>query len=203
LNALAQREVAIVSDEAGTTRDLIEVALDLNGYKVIFTDTAGLRETNNQVEKIGIERAQAAARQADLVLHLYVSGQPQPTHQAGHNAIRYVATKADLSSGASQSTDFAVSTQTEDGIAELLSSIASLAQEAVGSTSLVLPTQERHLHLLQRTVEALIRAESPSLPLELRAEELRQSADHLGRITGVIGVEDLLDVVFSRFCIGK
>ena len=203
LNALAQRDVAIVSDEAGTTRDLIEVALDLDGYKVVFTDTAGLRETENEVEKIGIERAQAAAEQADLVLHLYVNGQPQPSQKAGLHDIRYVSTKIDLIHEASQSADFAVSTHTGDGIAELLSSIAALAQEAAGSTSLVLPTQERHVRLLQRTVEALRKAEGLSLPLELRAEELRQAADHLGRITGMIGVEDLLDVVFSRFCIGK
>jgi tRNA modification GTPase len=204
LNALARRDVAIVSDEAGTTRDLIEVALDLDGYKVVFTDTAGLRETQNQVEQIGIGRARDAARHADLVLLLHVAGKPHPLTDDEHAVSLSVATKTDLIGDATtEGAQFAVSTRNGDGIATLLSAIAHLAGDAAGATSLVLPTQERHLHLLQRTVASLLRAERDALPLELRAEELRVAADELGRITGLMGVEDLLDVIFSRFCIGK
>ncbi|MBS9721634.1 tRNA uridine-5-carboxymethylaminomethyl(34) synthesis GTPase MnmE [Tianweitania sp. BSSL-BM11] len=201
LNALARRDVAIVSDEAGTTRDLIEVALDLGGYKVVLTDTAGLRETDNKVERIGIERAREAVQQADLVLQLYVAGTSRPEQLDGERPSVFVATKADLLRNQAGA-DFLISVSSNQGIAELLSAIQVRVQAEAGGSS-VLPSRDRHIHHLRETVDALRRAEVPDLALELCAEELRIAADHLGHITGVIGVDDLLDVVFSRFCIGK
>ena len=202
LNALARRDVAIVSDEAGTTRDLIEVALDLAGYKIVLTDTAGLRATQNRVEQIGIERAQGAAQRADLVLQLHISGRTPPELLDPHRTV-LVATKADLVPQQHDPNCIAVSTFTGHGLSQLLSAIEErVVNEAAGFNS-VLPSRERHVQHLQRAVSALERAGSPHLPLELCAEELRLAADHLGHITGAIGVDDLLDVIFSRFCIGK
>lgn len=203
LNALAQRDVAIVSDEPGTTRDLIEVALDLDGYKIVFTDTAGLRDTENAVERQGIDRARKVAEAADLVLYLRVTGQQDEMKYCGTSPVLEVATKFDLSETVTNDPRLAISTRTGAGIAKLLAEIAERASAAVGSSSLVMPSQERQIGHLRRALEALRRSEARFLPIELCAEELRLAANHLGEVTGAIGVEDLLDVIFSRFCIGK
>jgi len=204
LNAMARRDVAIVSAEAGTTRDLLEVTLDLDGYKVIVTDTAGIRQAETEVERIGIERARGAIRAADLVLRLIEAGtgSMDPIGSGDDNEI-VVLTKADLRKSAPPPGGHSVSTITGEGLDTLLRLMASRATKAAGSGGGVLPSHLRQVHLLRSTVGALRRAEATDLPLELQAEELRVASDSLGRITGAIGVEDLLDVVFSRFCIGK
>ncbi|HHZ07487.1 MAG TPA: tRNA uridine-5-carboxymethylaminomethyl(34) synthesis GTPase MnmE [Rhizobiales bacterium] len=204
LNALAGRDVAIVTDEPGTTRDLIEVQLDLGGLKVVVTDTAGLREGAGRVEQMGIERAMARAEAADLVVELRPAdaedgGQPQRWRDAV-----IVRSKSDLSCRAAECGDgLAVSTVTGEGLDRLVEMIRERAESAVGNGWDVGPQRLRHRLALQRCAKALSRAESPGLDLELIAEDLRSAATELGRVTGRIEVEDILGEVFKAFCIGK
>ncbi|MCO4317314.1 tRNA uridine-5-carboxymethylaminomethyl(34) synthesis GTPase MnmE [Phyllobacterium sp. 21LDTY02-6] len=206
LNALAGSEVAIVSDEAGTTRDLIEVRLDLDGVATIITDTAGLRETTGKVERIGIERAQSRAAEADLRLVLFDSVDPLAVDMASlANPLIRIGTKADLATKSPNTPyDMVVSTRTGHGMDELITRITNHAVAAAGNLTDPLPTRRRHLDLLASTLSEIEEAVSAvSAPLEVRAEYLRRASHALGRITGDIGVEDILDVVFSQFCIGK
>lgn len=199
LNALAQREAVIVSDEAGTTRDAITVAIDINGYKVNLTDTAGLRDDPGRIEAMGIERALDLAAKADLVLRLTDMTDPVWVRTAGK--VLDVGTKADLAY-ASNVHALAVSSWTGVGLDDLLLAIAELLTEAVGTNSHVAPTRERHVRHLRAAATALSNAAGGGLP-ELRAEELRVAAVELGRIVGLSDTEELLGEIFSRFCIGK
>ena len=204
LNALARRDVAIVTEVAGTTRDLVEVALDLDGVKVLVTDTAGLRETDDRVERIGVERAVAAAGRADLVLELVDSSTPRQegirrTWQA--SALR-VATKSDLPGSRVDGFDHAISVVTGEGLGRLVRDIATRAQSAAATQGSIVPTRLRHVELLRTTKDHVLDALIPH-DLELRAEQLRLACDALGRITGAVDVEELLGVIFSEFCIGK
>jgi len=199
LNALARRDVAIVADEPGTTRDLIEVALDLNGYKILVTDTAGIREGAGTVESIGIDRARKAADRSDLILLLEEPGGQSISVEANWEYVR-IASKADLG-GSMGGSDISISAVTGMGIDALLQMIAERAALTTGSAE-VLPVRMRHMELLERTCDCLARAADDG-PLELRAEELRKASDDLGRIAGRIDAEELLGAVFSNFCIGK
>ncbi len=207
LNALAGRDVAIVTDEPGTTRDLVEVTLDLDGIKVTVIDTAGIREQAGRVEAIGIERALQSAESADFVLQLEEI--TAPTHSrivaSASNYLR-VGTKSDLLSGAGAAGayDLAVSTRTGAGLSELLEAISERAAAAAGGMGEALPSRLRHVELLRRCCEELERAVGqPPSALELSAEDLRKASESLGRIVGAVDVEDLLDTIFSAFCIGK
>jgi tRNA modification GTPase len=208
-NALARREAAIVSDEPGTTRDLLEVLFDIEGFKVRITDTAGLREGAGKVETIGIERARAKGGRADLVLALEDMSNPArvDTDWLTVPTIR-VGTKLDLigTAGcrAAAGYDMCVSAVSGDGLAELVEALGRHASERVTGSSDVLPSKLRHVELLEETIGHLQSAlAGEGQALELRAEELRLAADRLGRIVGSVDVEDLLDVIFSQFCIGK
>ncbi|MGX8011099.1 tRNA uridine-5-carboxymethylaminomethyl(34) synthesis GTPase MnmE [Mesorhizobium sp. ORM8.1] len=202
-NALAQREAAIVTDEPGTTRDLLEVVLDLNGMRVRVVDTAGLRETTGKVEAIGIERALAKAARADLVLLLEDMTDPLPVGDIPEGAqVLRVGTKVDLKPVSTATYDLAISSKVGTGLAELLQEIGRRAADAIGDAADVLPSRLRHVELLNQAKEFLTAA-SAGRSQELRAEELRLAADRLGRIVGAVDVEDLLDVIFSQFCIGK
>ncbi|MFP1630578.1 tRNA uridine-5-carboxymethylaminomethyl(34) synthesis GTPase MnmE [Zhengella sp. ZM62] len=207
LNALAKRDVAIVSEEAGTTRDLVEVALDLNGYKVILTDTAGMRETTGVVEKIGIERAVAAIEAADLVLHVTSADQSGVDVVPEFPSARVwrIANKQDLAETASFHADFRVSALSGEGLDTLLEAIGRLVKDlTIAGDNAPLLFKERHAILCSQAKAAIANA----LPLleeqpELAAEELRRAMMFIGRVTGAVDVEDLLGVIFSRFCIGK
>lgn len=206
LNALAGRDVAIVTDEPGTTRDLVEVALDLGGLKVVVTDTAGIRDDAGKVERIGIERALRSAREADLVLLLQSMDDDDVTF-ADTTAWRdsvVVRSKCDLvNTGSCRIGEgIAVSSVTGDGIDELLQLIRVRAERATSGVDLG-PQRMRHRQALQRCADALRRAAAEGLALELRAEELRLAASEIGRVTGRIDVEDILGEVFRTFCIGK
>jgi tRNA modification GTPase len=205
LNALAQRDVAIVTEIAGTTRDLVEVSLDLHGLKVIVTDTAGLRDSSDTVERIGIERALKAAKAADLVLKL-TDGSPDvpgfDLADMGGKALS-VATKADIASHRTSEFDHIVSLVDGTGLIALIEDIGQRAKDAVSAASGVLPSRLRQIELLRSCGQHLNLAVETRHELELRAEELRLAADFLGRITGAIDVEDLLGIIFSEFCIGK
>ncbi|MCO5155367.1 MAG: tRNA uridine-5-carboxymethylaminomethyl(34) synthesis GTPase MnmE [Aquamicrobium sp.] len=204
LNALARREVAIVTEIAGTTRDLVETSLDIDGMKIVITDTAGLRETDDVVERIGVRKAVEAADRADLVLHLADPADVEAGFDKGTWAapVLPVATKCDLTTPGPGSFALAVSTVTGEGLPELTGEIARRARAATGKTGQVIPTRLRQVRLLEATAQhignALNRTE-----LELRAEHLRLAGESLGRITGASDVEELLGVIFSEFCIGK
>lgn len=202
-NALAQREAAIVTDEPGTTRDLLEVVLDLHGMRVRVVDTAGLREAAGKVETIGIERARAKAGGADLVLLLEDMVHPQPVGAVPTGVpLLSIGTKTDLMGARRGAYDLAISSKEGTGISELLDEIASRAAAAVGGAGEILPSRLRHVELLKEAKDFLSAALSGQ-SLELRAEELRVATDRLGRIIGAVDVEDMLDVIFSQFCIGK
>jgi tRNA modification GTPase len=205
LNALAGRDVAIVTDEPGTTRDLVEVTLDLDGIRTTIVDTAGIREAAGKVEAIGIARAIESAASADLVLELCDLTDPAEGAAPGGGTDRIViGTKSDLLNGGTPAAcDFVISTKTESGLAELLAEIGRRAAAAAGGLSDVLPSRLRHVELLRQSMAALKEATRGDRPLELRAEDLRRAGDSLGRIAGNVDVEDLLDAIFSTFCIGK
>ncbi|WP_192255282.1 tRNA uridine-5-carboxymethylaminomethyl(34) synthesis GTPase MnmE [Mesorhizobium silamurunense] len=202
-NALARREAAIVTDEPGTTRDLLEVVLDLNGMRVRIVDTAGLRESAGKVETIGIERARAKAGGADLVLLLEDMIDPQPVGEVPTGVpLLKIGTKADIEGARKGIYDMVISSRDGSGLSGLLDEIARRAAAAIGDAGDVLPSRLRHVELLKESKDFLIAAASGSRQ-ELRAEELRLATDRLGRIVGAVDVEDMLDVIFSQFCIGK
>ncbi|TIV25401.1 MAG: tRNA uridine-5-carboxymethylaminomethyl(34) synthesis GTPase MnmE [Mesorhizobium sp.] len=202
-NALARREAAIVTDEPGTTRDLLEVVMDLNGLKVRLVDTAGLRDAVGKVEAIGIERARAKADVADLVLLLEDMANPAPVGEvpAGAPLLR-IGTKSDIADIGPGAYDLVISSRDGSGLGRLLDEIGSRAAAAVREAGDVLPSRMRHVELLREAMDFL-RAALSGHRQELRAEELRLAAERLGRIVGAVDVEDLLDVIFSQFCIGK
>ncbi|MCC0807124.1 tRNA uridine-5-carboxymethylaminomethyl(34) synthesis GTPase MnmE [Methylobacterium sp. W2] len=200
LNALSRRDAAIVSAIPGTTRDLIEIRCDLGGLPVLIVDTAGLRDTVDPVEAEGIRRTRKRMEQADLVLALHpgddrVNGvDPLPDRAIP------VRTKADL--GCDGGGSIAVSTVTGEGIDRLLSLIEARAEAALGGGDALI-TRERHRDGLTRCRDHLGRVLSgPALP-ELLAEDLRLAVRALGEVAGRVSVEDMLDRLFSGFCIGK
>jgi tRNA modification GTPase len=207
LNALAQRDVAIVSEEAGTTRDVIEVHLDLAGVPVILTDTAGLREAAGKVEAEGVRRALARAEQADVVLWLVDATAPvwKPPAALEGKASIVALNKIDLELEASQRRDaIPISVKTGQGFDRLIEALedqAALATESGAGSPLM--TRARHRVELECARDALRRFGDPSLSPELKAEELRIAARHLGRLTGRIDSEEVLGAIFSEFCIGK
>jgi len=207
LNALARREAAIVSDEAGTTRDVIEVLLDLAGLPVVLTDTAGIREAEGQVEREGIRRALARVRDAQLVLWLSEATAPlsPPLEALGVEAHRVlpVPTKADLL-GPGDRPAGAISVRDGLGVEELVQEIAGRAAAMLDREEAPVMTRARHRLQIERGLQALDRFRTADeLSPELAAEELRIAAYEIGRIAGRVDVEDILDQVFSRFCIGK
>ncbi len=206
MNWFAQRDVAIVTDIAGTTRDVLHVDINLNGYLVRLYDTAGLRETADIVEQEGVRRAHVALGNADLVVFLADMGSPSPIdpsdlERASSHVI--VGTKRDLYPSAALY-DLQISTVTGDGLLELRSFVSSFIEQKFGGLSLSVPTRQRHRNSLFECLSALSMAiDQTGQSLEIRAESLRLAGDHLGRITGRVDVEDLLGVIFSEFCVGK
>jgi tRNA modification GTPase len=211
MNQLARREVAIVSPHAGTTRDVIEVQLDLDGYPVTVIDTAGIRETDDPVEQEGVRRARARAADADLVLWLSDSPQLAIEHD-GVAPIWTVRNKIDLKevgrplaeAAAPGQGSFQVSASRGDGVPELIAALVGFAQRYFGGTEGGLISRTRQRKLLQETVASLQRCiEVIGQGEELAAEELRTAAHSLGRLLGRVDVEDILDVIFREFCVGK
>ncbi|WP_159006892.1 tRNA uridine-5-carboxymethylaminomethyl(34) synthesis GTPase MnmE [Bradyrhizobium sp. S69] len=202
INQLARREVAIVSPHAGTTRDVIEVQLDLDGYPVTVIDTAGIRETGDPVEQEGVRRARARAAEADLVLWLVDAPGAAPGHEAA-TPVWTVRNKIDLDPEQSD-TDFEISADRGDGIPALISALVVFAQDFFGPEEGGLIIRDRQRNLLQQTAASLQRS---ILMLEqseeLAAEDLRAAAYALGRLLGRVDVEDILGVIFQQFCIGK
>ncbi len=254
LNRIARREAAIVSPYPGTTRDVIEVHLDLGGVPVVLLDTAGIRASDDPVEQEGVRRAQARAAEADLVLWVTDATAGEAGSVAGERNVPpraalargslprargrdgegegvtvapasneevagsadstwVIRNKIDLVAGSSGVGDaeqetspvFPISALTGEGIDALLSALEAFAAEHLGSTEPALITRQRHRVALEETVAALDRAlaEPANGREEIVAEELRLAARALARLVGRVDVEDILDVIFRDFCIGK
>ena len=255
LNRLARREAAIVSPYAGTTRDVIEVHLDLGGWPVTLLDTAGIRDTEDPVEREGVKRAQARAAAADLVLWVVDTdeadvpeNETKSTEKARslpikwliHNKIDLLAEKpkqrteskgrsitknevlfdpikplkgmvnnglADKNESITAKNEhvFRISAITGEGFEELLDQMARQAEEFLAGAESALVTRIRHRRALEEALAALRRAQDGEVASreDLLAEELRLAARALGRLTGRVDVEDILDVIFRDFCIGK
>lgn len=217
LNALARRDVAIVSEEAGTTRDVIETRLDIEGLVVILSDTAGLRPAESAVEREGIRRTLATAGEADLVLWVLDATMPLPEPPSelafaiAGGRLWPVASKCDMArpqpmNWAGLPAPLQVSAVTGEGLelltANLAAHVRQLSAAATGED--VVPTNARHRAGLGQASGHLARfLAEPDGPVELRAEDLRLAADELGRLTGRIDPEEVLGRIFSRFCIGK
>jgi len=251
LNRIARRDAVITSPVAGTTRDIVEVAVDLQGYPVILADTAGLRDSDDVVEQEGLRRALRRAEEAEIRLFVFDAQRPEEARGAaawpGSNTI-LVANKVDLSrspeaagkavmpghdpgihgdahlckgvdahgtspwaegprdqpghdEGGTQGRVLPISALTGEGIDALLSALGERVAHTYRIEAPVL-TRARHRQALEESVSSLRRALGAALP-ELRAEDLRLALRSLGRITGTVDVEDLLDVIFRDFCIGK
>ncbi|MQT12876.1 tRNA uridine-5-carboxymethylaminomethyl(34) synthesis GTPase MnmE [Segnochrobactrum spirostomi] len=207
MNALARREVAIVTAEAGTTRDVIEVHLDLGGWPVLILDTAGIREAESLAEREGVRRAIAHGEVADLVLWLDPADggaiEP-PSALAARPGFRRVLSKTDLAPAGRRTRGhaFTVSAATGAGVGDLLEGLALAAAEGLAGGESGLVTRARHRAAIADAVAAIGLAHSAK-GSELKAEHLRRAADALGAVIGAIGVEDVLGAIFSTFCIGK
>ena len=211
INQLARREVAIVSPHAGTTRDVIEVQLDLDGYPVTVIDTAGIRETHDPVEQEGVRRARARAGEADLVLWLADAAGAPVEHQ-GPAPVWLVRNKIDLVRSSAAVVDgqgrpmaeFRISARSGAGLPELIEALVGFAQNYFGGSEGGLIARERQRMLVKDTADSLRRAIAVvGEGEELAAEELRAAAYSLGRLLGRVDVEDILDVIFREFCVGK
>ena len=212
LNYLAGREAAIVSARAGTTRDVVEVSLTLGGVPAVLADTAGIREAGDEIEREGVRRALKRATKADIRLHVTAFGEPAQADEARfQEGDIYVANKQDLGTtprppGLLAEDFYEISAETGAGMPTLIAALNARVQENFGLAERPALTRTRHRNALQEAGVALerglVRAGS-GMELELVAEDLRLAMREIGRITGAVDVESLLDIVFRDFCIGK
>lgn len=211
LNFLAKRDIAIVSEHAGTTRDMIEVHLDLDGYPVTIVDTAGLRSTQQEIEGEGIRRALERAKHADLKIALFDANACPDLDAATLDLIDdntlILINKIDMVATPNvgeinRKTPYLLSVTQNTGVDAFIEALKGRVRDSLALSEHPMITQQRHRNLLEETAQALHRFNFDN-ELELGAEELRLAARSLGRITGRIDVEDILDALFSNFCIGK
>lgn len=203
VNRLARRDVAIVTPIPGTTRDVIEVRIDLGGIPVTLLDTAGLRETEDPVEAEGVRRARERAASADLELRVVDATDPGPPPQVDRRTL-LVVNKTDLAPPPAWEMPFvAVSCATGAGLDALEAELARRAAGLAGSGEVALLTRAYQRDALEEAVQALERIAADGTDPVLVAEDLRLAARAVGRITGAVDVEDVLERVFARFCIGK
>ena len=200
LNALSRSEIAIVTDEAGTTRDVREVPLDIGGQLFILLDLAGLRETDSKAEAEGVRRARQAIEAADILLWL-VAPDIDTTDAPGFDGpMLKVGTKSDL--GQVENADLLVSANTASGLTDLLSRLEQFGRD-LGSGEPGLLSRERDRVAIFAAQDALARGRANVDKAELCAESLRQASQALERLLGRIDSEQVLDRLFSAFCIGK
>ena len=204
LNCMLGSDRAIVADKAGTTRDTVEAAMEYNGVKLILTDTAGLRESSDEVEAEGVERAKRAAESADVVLHVVDRSSPQDMAEIWGKPVFEVFNKCDVYGFAipRMAHAHAVSAKTGEGVGELLVDVVSFAVADVGDGELI--ANERHISALYRAKDALKAAiASSDRTIDCILIDLREAYDALGEITGRSASESIVDSVFDRFCVGK
>ncbi len=212
-NALLNEDRAIVSAHAGTTRDTIEARLNLEGVPVTIYDTAGIREARNKIEKEGVRRSKSTAKNADIVL--FISSALDNKKEAaldlskfGEAKIIHIYNKIDLVSdyGSLKKSGFCISCKTKQGIDEFLKSLSKEVKKMTSSSDLsVGPNRIRHINHLKSTKESLELAmqEAKKDNMDISADFIRSASISLGRIVGIIDIEDVLDEIFSGFCIGK
>lgn len=208
-NNLIERDAAIVSTVAGTTRDVIEAQLDLDGYPVLLADTAGLRRSLDEIESEGVRRALKRAATADLCLAVLDATRPSEIpneiRELPQDRMILVANKSDIVAAPlalNGRTALSVSARTGAGIPELRERVIKFVADCMTVGSSPVLTRARHREALIECRDALLRAEAAHLP-ELLAEDLRLAVRALGRITGRVGIEEILDRIFAEFCIGK
>ena len=212
INHLAQREAAIVSETAGTTRDVIEVQLNLGGFAVTLSDTAGIREASDAIEAEGVRRAEQRAEDAALrlvVLDATDGTLPEKVRALIAGDCLVVVNKADLLRGKYAApglpegiVPILVSAETGDGLDGLLDRLTGEVHDRLGASEAPLPTRRRHRDALGEASTALAHVPDAAYP-ELAAEDVRVALRALGRITGRVDIDDILDTVFRDFCIGK
>lgn len=219
LNAITRRDVAIVSERAGTTRDLIEVKLDLGGFPVNLIDTAGIRESDDPIEREGVQRALKKSADADLVLWLCPIGEPRhfPPRELTDRPLWVVLTKADgdlglekqmtvVNQNASPITgDVQIEISAKNGrnLDMLIKELEAYAKQAMLIEGSLIVSNERQRSAICSAEVALTAALDESAPLEIVAEDIRRACFFLESLIGRVGVEDVLERIFSRFCIGK
>ncbi|RCL00042.1 MAG: tRNA modification GTPase [Candidatus Tokpelaia sp. JSC188] len=205
MNRLAGRDIAIVTEEAGTTRDALEIRLVIDTLPVLIIDTAGLQDTENRIEKMSIDIAIARMKEANLVLLLDDMHNPQTVTLPEISAtVWHIGNKLDLSSGDYNKWPIQFSAWTGEGWDNFLEQLTMFCREKIIEIGNVVPIRKRQIALLENGLSELNTAlKADDSKLELRSEHLRFASNYLGRITGDINVEDLLDVIFSEFCIGK
>ena len=207
LNALANREVAIVTDIAGTTRDVLGIDLDIGGYLVHLMDTAGIHETEDIVEREGVRRAFRSIEQADLVLLLSTESKSvdEPVLPEGTRFLT-IHSKADLLDAATprEPQILYLSSKTGEGFDSLTKRISDVVERSTARAGGLAPARKRQADYMRNAIADIERClADPATSLEIKAEFLRLASHSLGKITGRVDVEDLLDVIFSEFCIGK
>ncbi|MEM7298699.1 MAG: tRNA modification GTPase, partial [Bacteroidota bacterium] len=219
LNALLNEEKAIVSEIPGTTRDFIEDQIILDGIAFRFIDTAGIRETDDHVESIGVQRTLEKMQQASLVIYLIdlvndslesIESQIEVLKE-GTAPFLIVGNKSDeakqeLKDALKKENPVYISAKGKTNLTELKERLKGFITNANASQSNVIVTNARHLHSLQETDEALnrvINGINLGISNDLVAQDIRQALFHLGEITGEVTTDDLLDNIFSKFCIGK
>ncbi|MFO1125586.1 MAG: tRNA uridine-5-carboxymethylaminomethyl(34) synthesis GTPase MnmE [Methylocystis sp.] len=198
INALTQRDLAIVSTIPGTTRDMIEAHLDIGGLPVTLIDTAGLREAADEIERIGVDRTLARVETADLALWLSDAGEAPPP---GDIETINVATKIDLKPAPEGA--IGICALSGQGLEALAAAIEDRARARLGDGAEALIVRDRHRQALEVAAASLEAVIHGGGGLEFQAEELRRAARALGGIVGAVDVEEVLNAVFSRFCIGK
>lgn len=211
INAIAKRNVAIVSDVAGTTRDIIETYIDLNGFPVIFADTAGLRETTDSVEKIGVSLAKEKITTADFKLFMFDASVDSPDifndYFSAENNYIVVANKSDKltpeqKQNLQNSGCILISAKNSENISAITDKIYSYFSEMYNSSSTQMITRQRYREALQECLENLSRFNLDK-EIELAAEDIRLACRAIGKITGRVEVDEVLNKIFSSFCIGK
>lgn len=209
LNALVGRDAAIVSERAGTTRDVVETRLDLDGVPMTLADTAGLREASDEVEAEGVRRALLRAETADVRVLVFAADHPADADTlalvGSDPGTLVVASKTDLTPAPVEIggvPPIPVSIRTGEGLAALRKKLSAVAADLASSATTAPLTRSRHRSALRDAVARLAELDAAELP-ELRAECLRAASAALGRITGQVGIEAVLDAVFREFCIGK
>ena len=203
INALAGREVAIATSEAGTTRDLIDVRLELSGNLVVVTDTAGIRENAGHVEAIGIDRARNRAASADMILLVEDSKDPVAIElpEVACPVLR-IGNKVDSTDAMLSGYDFVISAINGTGIDELLATISRAAANSTNSSE-IFAVHGRQLDFLRDAQRQINESLKSGMALDLVAEHIRLASNSIGQLTGQVQVEELLGIIFSNFCVGK
>ena len=206
INTLTKRNAVIVSDIAGTTRDAIDINLDIKGYPVIITDTAGIRETDNPIEKQGIEIAKEKIKTADIIINLYDATNSFCDTSLDANKTIFIANKIDKLNEEELNkipqNHLKISAKYNQGIEDLVENILNIIKNNFANSSNYLITRERYRIALEECLEHL-NIFSLDKEIELSAEDIRLACRSIGKITGYVEVEEILDKIFGSFCIGK